>query len=163
MPANYQELASGKYYEEFEVGKIYKSPITRTVTEMDNTLFSALTHNIAWLHMDAEYAKTQMFGQRLMNSNFTLSFAASVQVIDLTLGTTVANLGYDQVKFPNPVFIGDTLYIESEVMSKRESKSRPNLGLVEFETRGQNQRDELVITFRRTSMMIKKSSLDATE
>ncbi|WP_417210516.1 MaoC family dehydratase [Antarctobacter sp.] len=160
MPANYQERVSGKYYEELEVGAIYKASITRTVTEMDNTLFSSLTHNMAWLHLDAEYSKDQMFGQRLMNSNFTLSLAASVQVIDLTLGTTVANMGYDQVKFPNPVFAGDTLYVESEVMSKRESKSRQNVGLVEFETRGYNQRDELVVIFRRTSMMIKKSSLE---
>ena len=163
MPVNYQERASGKYYEELEVGNIYKASITRTVTEMDNTLFSALTHNMAWLHLDAEYSKSQMFGQRLINSNFTLSLAASVQVIDLTLGTTVANLGYDQVKFPNPVFAGDTIYVESEVMSKRESKSRQNVGLVEFETRGYNQRDELVVTIRRTSMMIKKSSLENTE
>lgn len=153
MPVNYEELAPGLWYEEFEVGKIYKSVITRTVTEMDNTLFSALTHNMAWLHLDAEYSSQQQFGQRLMNSNFTLSLATSVQVMQLTLGTTVANMGYDQVKFPAPVFAGDTLHFESEVMSMRVSKKNPKVGLVEFETRGYNQRDELVVSLRRTSMM----------
>lgn len=160
MPANYQELASGKYYEELEMGVVYKHSITRTVTETDNLLFSALTHNMAWLHLDDEYAKTQMFGKRLVNSNFTLSLVAGVQVMDLTLGTTLANLGYSDVKFPNPVFIGDTIYTETEVVSKRESKSRPNAGLVEFETRGLNQRDEVVVVLKRTGLMIKKSSLE---
>ena len=126
MPVNYQELATGKYYEELEIGKVFKHAITRTVTETDNLLFSALTHNMAWLHLDAEYSKTQMFGQRLVNSNFTLSLVAGVQVMDLTLGTTLANIGYSDVKFPNPVFIGDTIYSETEVISKRESKSRAN-------------------------------------
>jgi acyl dehydratase len=160
MPVNYQELATGKYYEELEIGKVYQHAITRTVTETDNLLFSALTHNMAWLHLDDEYAKTQMFGQRLVNSNFTLSLVAGVQVMDLTLGTTLANMGYSDVKFPKPVFIGDTIYTETEVISKRESKSRPNAGLVEFETRGKNQRDEIVVVLRRTGLMIKKASLD---
>ena len=160
MPVNYQERATGKYYEELEVGRVYKHAITRTVTETDNLMFSALTHNMAWLHLDEEYCKTQMFGQRLVNSNFTLSLVAGVQVMDLTLGTTLANMGYSDVRFPNPVFIGDTIYTETEVISKRESKSRPNAGLVEFETRGINQRDEVVVTLRRTGMMIKKSSLE---
>ncbi len=160
MPVNYRERATGKYYEELEVGRVYKHAITRTVTETDNLMFSALTHNMAWLHLDEEYCKTQMFGQRLVNSNFTLSLVAGVQVMDLTLGTTLANMGYSDVRFPNPVFIGDTIYTETEVISKRESKSRPNAGLVEFETRGINQRDEIVVTLRRTGMMIKKSSLE---
>lgn len=159
MTINYEELGTGKYYEELEPGKIYKHAITRTVTETDNLLFSALTHNMAWLHLDAEYAKTQMFGQRLVNSNFTLSLVAGVQVMDLTLGTTLGNLGYSDVKFPNPVFIGDTIYTETEVVARRESKSRPNAGLVEFETRGKNQRGEVVVTLKRTGLMIKKSSL----
>ena len=160
MPVNYRERATGKYYEELEVGRVYKHAITRTVTETDNLMFSALTHNMAWLHLDEEYCKTQMFGQRLVNSNFTLSLVAGVQVMDLTLGTTLANMGYSDVRFPNPVFIGDTIYTETEVISKRESKSRPNAGLVEFETRGINQREETVVTLRRTGMMIKKSSLE---
>lgn len=160
MPANYQELASGKYYEDLEPGVIYKHSITRTVTETDNLLFSALTFNMAWLHVDEEYSKTQMFGQRLVNSNFTLSLVAGVQVHDMTLGTTLANLGYSDVKFPNPVFIGDTIYTETEVLSKRESKSRPNAGIVEFETRGLNQRDEVVVVLKRSGLMIKRSSLE---
>ena len=159
VPVNYQSIATGKYYEELEPGVVYKHAITRTVTETDNLLFSALTHNMAWLHLDAEYSKTQMFGQRLVNSNFTLSLVAGVQVMDLTLGTTLANLGYSEVKFPNPVFIGDTIYTETEILSKRESASRPNAGIVEFETRGRNQRDEIVVTVKRTGLMIKKSSL----
>ncbi len=159
MPANYQDLATGKYYEELEVGVTYRHSITRTVTETDNLMFSALTHNMAWLHLDDEYCKTTMFGKRLVNSNFTLSLVAGVQVMDLTLGTTVANLGYKEVTFPNPVFIGDTIYTETEIIDKRESKSRPNAGIVEFETRGRNQRDEIVVVLRRTGLMIKKSSL----
>lgn len=159
MPVNYQELATGKYYEELEPGVVYRHAITRTVTETDNLLFSALTHNMAWLHLDEEYSRTQMFGQRLVNSNFTLSLVAGVQVMDLTLGTTLGNLGYSEVKFPNPVFIGDTIYSETEVLSKRESKSRPNAGIVEFESRGRNQRDEIVVTLRRTGLMIRKNSL----
>jgi len=160
MPANYQELATGKYFEELEVGVVYKHAITRTVTETDNLMFSALTHNMAWLHLDEEYSKTQMFGQRLVNSNFTFSLVAGVQVMDLTLGTTLANLGYSEVTFPNPVFIGDTIYSETEVIAKRESKSRPNAGIVEFESRGRNQRDEVVVVLKRSGLMIKKSSLD---
>lgn len=159
---NYQELATGKYFEELQPGKIYRHAITRTVTETDNLLFSALTHNMAWLHLDEEYSKTQLFGQRLVNSNFTLSLVAGVQVMDLTLGTTLANLGYSEVKFPNPVFIGDTIYSETEVISKRDSASRPTAGIVEFESRGRNQRDQIVVTLRRTGLMIKKASLDAS-
>jgi len=159
MAVNYQELARGKYYEEFEVGTVYKHAITRTVTETDNLLFSALTYNMAWLHVDEEYAKTQRWKRRLVNSNFTLSLVTGVQVHDLTLGTTLANLGYSDVKFSNPVFIGDTIYTETEVISKRGSKTYPNAGLVEFETRGRNQKGEVVVTVRRTGLMIKKSSL----
>lgn len=159
MPVNYQELASGRYYEDFEPGIVYKHSITRTVTETDNLLFTALTHNMAWLHLDDEYAKSQMFGKRLVNSNFTLSLVAGVQVMDLTLGTTLANLGYSEVKFPSPVFIGDTIYSETEVLGKRESKSRPNAGIVDFESRGRNQRDEIVVTLKRSGLMIKRSSL----
>lgn len=162
MPANYKELATGKYYEELEPGVVYKHAITRTVTETDNLMFSALTHNMAWLHLDEEYAKTQLFGQRLVNSNFTLSLVAGVQVMDLTLGTTLANMGYSDVKFPNPVFIGDTIYTETEVVSKRLSKSRPNAGLVEFETRGVNQRDEIVVVLKRTGLMLLKTPPETT-
>lgn len=160
MPVDYRSRASGKYYEDLEPGAVYKHSITRTVTETDNLLFSTLTHNTAWLHLDEEYSKTQMFGRRIVNSNFTLSLVAGVGVTEMTLGTTIANLGYTDVKFPNPVFFGDTIYTETEVLSKRESRSRPDAGIVEFEIRGLNQRDELVISLRRAGLMIKRASLD---
>jgi acyl dehydratase len=159
LTVDYRTLATGKYYEELEPGQIYRHAITRTVTETDNLLFTALTHNMAWLHLDEEYAKTQMFGKRLVNSNFTLSLVAGVGVMDMTLGTTKGNLGYDAVKFMKPVFIGDTIYSETEVIAKRESKSQPDSGLVEFELRGRNQHGDIVVSFRRTGLMIKRSSL----
>ncbi len=158
MAVNYEELARGKYYEELEPGTIYRHAITRTVTETDNLLFSALTYNMAWLHMDDEYCKQSMWGKRLVNSNFTLSLVTGVQVHDMTLGTTLANLGYSEVKFPAPVFIGDTIYTETEVIAKRVSKSRSDAGIVEFETRGRNQRDELVVSVRRAGLMIMKNA-----
>lgn len=158
MPVNYEELATGKYYEDLEPGIVYRHAITRTVTEADNLLFSTLTYNMAWLHMDDEYCKTTMYGRRLVNSLFTLSLACGVQVHDLTLGTTLGNLGFSDIKFPKPVFIGDTVYTETEVINRRESKSRPDAGIVEFETRGHNQRDELVVSMRRTGLMMKRGA-----
>lgn len=160
MTVDYQALATGKYFEELEPGNVYRHPITRTVTETDNLLFSTLTHNCAWLHLDEEYCKTTEFGQRLVNSMFTLSLVCGVTVSDTTLGTTIANLGFSDIRFPKPVFFGDTLYTETEVISRRESKSRPTAGIVEFETRAFNQRDELVVSLRRTGLMIKRSSLE---
>lgn len=161
MAVNYQELATGKYYEELEVGRVYKHAITRTVTEADNLLFCTLTYNSAWLHMDDEYCKTTPHGKRLVNSLFTLALACGVTVNDTTLGTTEGNLGFYDVKFTSPVYLGDTLRSETEIMSKRDSQSRPHSGIVEFETRSYNQRDQMVLTFRRTGLMIKKSSLSA--
>lgn len=160
MTVNYRELATGKYYEELEPGTIFKHAITRTVTEADNLMFSALTYNCAWLHMDDEYCKTTIYGKRLVNSLFTLALACGVTAGDTTLGTTLGNLGLSDIKFPKPVFIGDTIYVETEVVSRRESKSRPDTGIVEFETRGHNQRGEMVVSLRRTGLMIKKSSLE---
>ncbi|MCB1395519.1 MAG: MaoC family dehydratase [Rhodobacteraceae bacterium] len=157
MPANYAELATGKYYEELEVGAVYRHAITRTVCEADNLLFSALTYNSAWLHTDEEYSKAQGHPGRLVNSLFTLSLACGVTVGDTTLGTTQGNLGFSDVKFTNPVYLGDTLRSETEIIAKRESKSRPMSGIVEFETRSYNQRDEMVLSFRRTGMMLKKN------
>lgn len=159
MPANYRELSTGKYYEELEVGNVYKHSTIRTVCEADNLLFTALTYNSAWLHTDEEYCKTTTHGRRLVNSLFTLSLACGVTVNDTTLGTTEGNLGFYDVKFTNPVYIGDTLRSETEIMSKRESKSRPQSGIVEFETRSYNQDDKMVLTFRRTGLMLKKSAL----
>lgn len=161
MPANYQELATGKYYEELEVGNVYKHAITRTVTEADNMMFSTMTYNSAWLHMDEDYARSQGHPGRLVNSLFTLSLACGVTVADTTLGTTQGNLGFSDVKFTNPVYIGDTLRSETEIISKRESKSRPGSGIVEFETRSYNQDDKMVLTLRRTGMMLKRSAMQA--
>ena len=161
MAIDYRERTTGKYYEDLEPGRTYKHAITRTVTEMDNMMFSAMTYNCAWLHTDEEYCKTTMYGQRIVNSLFTLSLVCGVGVQDMTLGTTQGNLGFSDVKFTKPVFIGDTIYTETEVISKRESKSRPDAGIVEFETRGYNQRGEMVVTLRRQGLMTKKSSLKA--
>lgn len=157
MPVDYKALATGKYFEELTVGLVIRHPITRTVTEMDNLLFSTLTHNTAWLHLDEEYCKTSPYGTRLVNSNFTLALASGITVGDTTLGTTLGNLGYNDCKFPKPVLFGDTLHVESEVISARESKSMPHAGIVEFEIRAYNQRDEVVCSFRRTGLMLKRS------
>lgn len=153
---DYAALATGKWYEELEPGLVIKSAITRTVTETDNLLFSTLTHNSAWLHLDEEYSKTQMFGTRIVNSMFTLALLCGIQVADVTLGTTLANLGFSDIKFPKPVFFGDTIYVETEVLSRRESKSRPDAGIVDFEHRGINQRGEIVAVLRRQGLMSKK-------
>jgi acyl dehydratase len=148
---------SGQYYEQLEVGRVFQHPIRRTVTEMDNVLFSAMTHNPAALHLDEEYCREHTeFGRRIVNSAFTLGLVVGISVGDTTLGTTLGNLGLDEVRFPAPVFHGDTVHVESEVVSRRESASRPNAGLVVFEHRGYNQRDELVARIRRTALMLKR-------
>lgn len=156
MPVDYASLATGKWFEDLEPGLVIKSAITRTVTETDNLLFSTLTHNSAWLHLDEEYSKTQMFGTRIVNSMFTLALVCGIQVADVTLGTTLANLGFSGIKFPKPVFFGDTIRVETEVIDRRASKSRPDTGIVEFEHRGINQRDEIVASVRRTGLMAKR-------
>jgi len=156
MGANYRDLATGKYFEELEVGDVFRHPITRTVCEADNLLFSALTCNPAWLHLDEEYARSIGHPGRLVNSLFTLSLAVGVSVGETTLGTTQANLGFHEVKFTNPVYIGDTLRSETEIVSKRESTSRPEAGVVEFETRSFNQDDKMVVSLRRAGLMLKR-------
>ena len=149
---------AGLYFEEFEVGASIHHALTRTVTETDNLLFTTMTHNPQPLHLDAEYAGATEFGRIVVNGMFTFSLMVGVSVGDTTLGTLVANLGYDEVKMPKPVFIGDTLKFESVVADKRESKSRPQAGLVVFEHRAINQRDEVVCTCKRTALMQKKVS-----
>lgn len=146
---------AGLYYGDFKEGHVFKHALTRTVTETDNTLFSVMTMNMQPLHLDAEFSARTEFGQRLVNSLFTLGLVIGMTVVDTTLGTTIANLGMGDIKFPKPVFHGDTLHVETEVISKRESKSRPNAGIVEFEHRGINQRGELVCVVRRTAFMKK--------
>ena len=147
----------GLYFEEFSVGQKFAHPIRRTVTEADNVFFSALTHNPAALHLDEEYCRTETeFGQRIVNSCFTLGLMVGISVGETTLGTTVANLGWDEVRFPKPVFHGDTLHIESEVLEIRASSSRPNNGIVIFAHRAFNQRNELVASCKRSALMIRK-------
>ena len=147
----------GLYYEEFKIGQMFDHPIRRTVTETDNVMFTTMTHNPALLHLDEEYCKNETeFGQRIVNSCFTLSVMVGVSVYDTTLGTTVGNLGWDEVRFPAPVFHGDTLDFRTEIVSKRESKSRPKNGIVVFEHSAYNQRDELVANCKRTGLMLKR-------
>jgi acyl dehydratase len=147
---------AGLTFDEFQVGQVFAHQPGRTVTETDNLLFSALTLNPQPLHLDAEFAKTSHFGQRLVNSIFTLGLVVGQSVGDTTLGTTVGNLGFEKVEFPKPVFIGDTVTAHTEVLEKRESKSRPEWGIVVFEHRGLNQRGEVVAVCRRAAMMLKK-------
>lgn len=148
---------AGLYYEEFEVGQVFKHAITRTVTEMDNVLFTALTHNPAKLHLDEEYCKNETeFGTRIVNSGFTLSLMVGISVGETTLGTTVANLGWDEVRFPKPLFHGDTIHVESEVLELRDSKSRPDNGIVIFAHRAYNQHDELVGECKRSALMMRQ-------
>jgi len=149
---------SGRFFDEWQVGDVIAHAITRTVTETDNLLISTLTHNPQPLHLDHEAAKATEFGKPLVNSCFTFSLAVGISVGDTTLGTLVANLGYDEVKFPKPVFTGDTLHIESEVVAVRESSSRPNAGIVTWEHRAINQSGETVCTFKRSALLLKKSA-----
>ena len=146
----------GLYYEEFSVGQTFAHAIRRTVTEADNVLFSAMTHNPAPLHLDEEYMRGTEFGARLVNSLFTLGLMIGISVNETTMGTTVANLGMDEVRFPKPVFHGDTLHMESEVVAMRESKSRPDQGLVTFLHRAINQKGDIVASCKRTALMLKK-------
>jgi acyl dehydratase len=147
---------AGLYYEEFHVDQEFIHPWTRTVSEMDNTLFSALTMNVQPLHIDAEFSAKTEFGQRIVNSMFTAGLMVGMTVNDTTLGTTVGNLGFTEMKFPKPVFHGDTLRARTKVLAMRESKSRPTVGIVEFEHTCWNQRDEIVAICRRQAMMRKK-------
>lgn len=147
-----------KYFEELEPGQVYRHAVTRTVTETDNLLFTVMTHNDQPLHLDEEFGKKSPYGSRVVNSLFTLALATGVPVGDLTLGTTLGNLGYEEVRFPNPVRIGDTLRIETRILSARESKSNPKAGIVMFEHVGYNQRDEVVVTAKRAALMLKKSA-----
>ncbi|HKT73192.1 MAG TPA: MaoC family dehydratase [Steroidobacteraceae bacterium] len=148
---------AGLYFEEFKVGMLFEHAIRRTVTEADNVFFTALTHNPAAIHLDEEYCRTQSeFGQRIVNSAFTLGLMVGISVGDTTLGTTVANLGWDEVRFPKPLFHGDTVRVQSEVLEIRESKSRPQNGIVIFHHRAYNQRNELVASCKRSALMHRK-------
>ena len=146
----------GLYFEEFSVGQTFDHPIRRTITESDNVLLTTMTHNPAALHLDAEYMKTTPFGRPLVNSCLTLSFMIGISVNDTTHGTAVANLGMDEVRFPAPLFCGDTIRIETEVLELRDSQSRPDNGIVVFEHRAYKQGDELVGQCKRTALMLRR-------
>jgi acyl dehydratase len=146
----------GLYYEEFTVGQRFEHAVRRTVTETDNVLFSTLTMNPAAIHLDAEYARGTPFKQPLVNSVFTLGLLTGLSVYDTTYGTTLGNLGWEDVRFPKPVFIGDTLRAVTTVIAVRESQSRPDTGIVQFEHRAYNQRDEEVASCRRSALMMKR-------
>ncbi len=152
---------AGLHFEEFSVGQVFDHPWSRTVTEMDNVLFSALTLNPQPLHLDEHFAAQTEFGQRLVNSMFTAGLMIGMSVNDTTLGTTVANLGMTDMRFPKPVFHGDTLKSRTVVISLRESRSRKDAGVVEFEHSAVNQRGEVVAICRRMALMKRKSPAPA--
>ena len=152
---------SGKWFEELAVGTTVQHAVRRTVTETDNVLFTTMTMNPAPLHLDAEYAAGTQFGRPLVNSMFTAALVVGLSVYELTLGTLVAQLGLTDVSFPAPVFAGDTIRVETEVVEARESKSRPDAGLVVLEHRAFNQRDELVCRLRRTGLMHRRPAEDS--
>jgi len=149
----------GLYYDEFAIGHVFRHAIRRTITEADNIWFTSATCNPAAIHLDEEYCRENSeFGQRIVNSGFTLGLMIGLTVADTTLGTTVGNLGMDEVRFPMPVFHGDTIRAESEVLEKRESRSRPSQGIVIFHHRAYNQRNELVAQCKRAALMLKANA-----
>lgn len=154
---------AGMYFEDFVVGDVIRHAVTRTVTETDNLLFTTLTMNVQPLHLDAEFSKGSIYGQQIVNSVFTLGVVTGVPVQETTLGTTLGNLGFRDIEFPKPVFIGDTLRVETEALDTRVSKSRPDTGLVGIEHRGYNQRDELVCVVRRTALMKRREGAELQE
>lgn len=145
----------GRWFEQFHEGEVIEHAIRRTVTETDNVLYTTMTMNPAAIHLDHDYSSKTEFGKPLVNSLFTLGLVVGLTVGDTTLGTTVGNLGFEDVKFPKPVFHGDTIRAQTEVVTKRESKSRPTQGIVTFIHRGINQRDEVVCECRRLALMMK--------
>jgi acyl dehydratase len=146
----------GKYYEELEVGMMIKHELGRTITEMDNVLFSALTMNNQPLHINEDFASKTQFGQRLVNGLFTLALVVGISVGDTTQGTIVANLGYETVLHPHPLFHGDTVYVETEVISKRESKSNPERGIVTMKHVGKNQHGVVCVEVTRSALFLKR-------
>jgi len=147
----------GRYFDELDVGDAYEHAITKTITETDNSLFCALTYNSQPLHIDEHFSRTSIHGTRIVNGIFIVGVVLGVSVPDLTLGTLIANLSLTDIEFPHPVRIGDTVRSESVVLSKRESRSRPNAGIVEFETRGFNQDNVMVVKVRRSALMLKRA------
>ena len=147
---------TGKYFEDLEVGDRFEHALGRTITEADNVLFCSLTMNTQPLHLNADFAEKSQFGRPIVNGLLTLGLAVGMTVPDLTAGTIVANLGYEQVKHPHPMFHGDTLYVESEVLEKRVSRSKPDRGIVRLRHIGRNQTGTTVVEFERTVMFLKR-------
>lgn len=154
---------AGLYFEELAPGRQFDHPWSRTVTEMDNVLFSSLTLNVQPLHLDEHFSAGTEWGQRLVNSLYTLGLMIGMSVNDTTLGTTIGNLGMSDVRFPKPVFHGDTLKVRTRVVGRRESRSRPDAGIVEFEHQAVNQRGEVVAQCTRQAFMRKRPTEAATE
>lgn len=146
----------GKFYEQLEVGMLITHEIGRTLTETDNVLFSSLTMNTQPLHLNEDFAAKTEFGQRIVNGIFTMGVLVGITVSDLTAGTIVANLGYENVRHPKPMFHGDTLYVQTEVVSKRESSSRPDCGIVTLKHIGRNQHGEICIEVTRSALFLKQ-------
>ncbi len=146
----------GKYFDDLQVGDKIKHSIGRTITEADNVLFCALTMNTQPLHINEDFASKTQFGQRIVNGIFTMGLAVGITVPELTEGTIVANLGYENVKHPNPVFHGDTLYVETEVLEKRESSSKPDRGIVRLKHIGKKQDGTVVVEIERSVMFLKR-------
>jgi itaconyl-CoA hydratase len=147
---------AGMYFEDLPVGKIIKHELGRTVTETDNTLFSMLTMNLQPLHTNEDFASKTEFGRRIVNGIFTLGVVVGITVNDITAGTIIANLGYENIKHPNPMFHGDTVYVETEVTGSRESKSRPDTGIVTMKHTGRNQHGEIVVEVTRSALFLKR-------
>ncbi len=152
---------AGKYYDDLHEGMKIQHALGRTVTEMDNVLFSSLTMNPQPLHLNEDFASRTKFGRRIVNGILTMGIVVGITVGDLTQGTIVANLGYEKVEHPRPVFHGDTIYVETEVLSMRESRSRPDVGIVKLKHLGKNQHGQVVVEVVRTVMFLKRSSHEA--
>lgn len=152
----------GLYFEEFVLGTIIEHQTRKTISEYDNSLFCAMTLNLAPLHLDAEYAKGTIYGERLVNSLFTLGLVTGIAMQETTQGTTLGNLGFSETKFPKPVFHGDTIRVRTIIDNKRESKSRTDSGIVFFHHLGINQRDEVVVDCQRAGLMLKRPAADET-
>jgi acyl dehydratase len=162
MPDGAAKVWRGRFYEDFAVGDVFRSRLGRTITETENTWFTCLTMNTNQMHFNAPYAERTRFGRPLVNSTLTLALAVGLSVPD-TSENAAANLSWTDIRLPNPVYAGDTMWVESEVLELRESRSRPNVGLVGIRTRGVNQRREVVIEFRRTFMIYRRDAAEAAD
>lgn len=149
---------TGKYFDELEIGMVIRHALGRTLTEMDNVLFSSLTMNTQPLHLNADFAAKTEFGRCLINGIFTMGLVVGITVNDLTAGTIVANLGYENVRHPHPMFAGDTLYVETEIMGKRESRSRADAGIITMKHTGRNQAGIVCIEVTRSALFLRQPS-----